>query len=58
MSNSEIKNLFSTQDFKDEFGAVKLQEWPEGIVLWVGGQIRWRSWKDPEFENTRLKKGG
>jgi hypothetical protein len=48
--------LFESAKFRDEFGVVRLEEWPEGLVLWVGGQIRWRSWgdKDPEVATTRL----
>lgn len=27
------------------FGAVRVELWPEGLVLWVGGQIVWKSWE-------------
>lgn len=27
-----------------QYGTVKLEVWPEGLVLWVGGEIKWRSW--------------
>lgn len=30
--------------YKD-FGMIRIEEWPEGLVLWVGGEIVWRSWK-------------
>jgi hypothetical protein len=37
-----------TQDtsMADEYGTIRVEEWPEGLVLWVDGQIRWRSWQD------------
>lgn len=28
-----------------QHGAIRLEEWPEGLVLWIGGEIHWRSWK-------------
>lgn len=30
----------------NKYGTIRLEEWPEGLVLWVGGEIRWRSWLD------------
>lgn len=33
------------QRVSDQHGAIRLEEWPEGLVLWVGGEIRWWSWK-------------
>jgi hypothetical protein len=28
-------------------GVVRVEEWPEGLVLWVGGEIAWRQWERP-----------
>jgi len=28
-----------------KYGVVCLEEWSEGLVLWVGGQIVWKSWE-------------
>lgn len=35
------------------FGVVRLQYHPEGIALWVGGECRWRSWRDPELWSVK-----
>jgi hypothetical protein len=32
-------------DVVNKYGTIRLEAWPEGLVLWVGGEIRWRSWK-------------
>ena len=40
-----------------EFGKVRVVRWPEGIVVWVGGQIRWKSW-EREGIHARLKRDG
>jgi hypothetical protein len=57
MSDEWIKNevvgLYRTEDYRRNFGVVKLEEWPEGLVLWVGGQIRWESFRDPDFWNVK-----
>lgn len=29
-----------------DFGIVRLEAEQDGLVLWVGGTIRWKSWKD------------
>lgn len=49
-----MRTLYVDKSFQHAFGTVRLEEWPEGLVLWVGGQIRWRSWRDPEFKDTRI----
>lgn len=36
----EISTLFRTEDFDKEFGVISLQMWPEGLVLFVGGEIK------------------
>lgn len=28
-----------------KLGTICLEEWPEGLVLWVGGEIKWKSWE-------------
>lgn len=27
------------------YGVIRIEEWPEGLVIWVGGVIVYRSWK-------------
>lgn len=42
------KNPRFSVEFKDleqQYGVVRLEEWQEGLVLWVGGEIKWRSWE-------------
>ncbi len=29
----------------NEYGAIRIEIWPEGLVVWVGGQIRYKSWE-------------
>lgn len=31
------------KEFNTKYGTIRLEEWPEGLVLWVGGQIVWKS---------------
>lgn len=38
----EVVRLCSYEDNK--LGMVKVELWPEGLVLWVGGEIVWKSW--------------
>lgn len=56
----EEKKISSLFEFKDrnckwtenydkvdeKYGTIRLEEWPEGLVLWVGGEIRWKSWHE------------
>jgi hypothetical protein len=39
-----MSNIFQMDHSKH--GTIRIEEWPEGLVLWIGGQIRWRSWED------------
>jgi len=36
-------NFYATELVK-KYERVRLELWPEGLVLWVGGEIVWRSW--------------
>lgn len=57
LDNSALfKSLFKSDDYKEEFGTIHLVEQPEGLVLWVGGEIKWRSFKDRDFELESLIK--
>lgn len=38
-----LAKLYEERD--ERLGVVRLERWPEGIVLWCGGEIAWRSWK-------------
>lgn len=29
----------------NKYGVIRLEEWPEGLVLWVDGLIVWKSWE-------------
>ncbi len=53
-----VTTIFRAEYLREEFGVIRMEEWPEGLVLWVGGQARWRSWEDPEFKDTRRRAGG
>jgi hypothetical protein len=53
MTESEVVTLYRADAHREKFGLVKLEQWPEGLVLWVGGQIRWASFRDPEFWNVK-----
>jgi hypothetical protein len=36
--------LYETTAFEKKLGIVRLEVWREGLVLYVGGIIVWRSW--------------
>ncbi len=40
-AKSKITIIFQTNTIK--YGTIKLEEWPEGLVLWVGGKIVYKS---------------
>lgn len=40
------QTLFYTRT--EKYGAVRIEEYPEGLQLWVGGECRWRSYRLPE----------
>lgn len=44
-----MKELFHTDEFKEELGIVRLMHWPDGLVLWVGGEIVYKTWKQGVF---------
>lgn len=48
-----VTTIFKADYLREEFGVIRMEEWPEGLVLWVDGQIRWKSWEDPDFKNRR-----
>lgn len=52
--------FFVTEEFYDEYGTIRLEEWPEGLILWVNGMIRWKSWadKDPKISGVRIRPVG
>lgn len=34
--------------WSDETGLVKIEQWPEGYVVWFGGEIVFKSWAKKE----------
>ena len=42
MSNEVVK-VYETNQFAKDHGIVRLEQWPEGLVFWVGGEIAWKS---------------
>lgn len=34
------------KELVNQYGTIRLELWSEGLILWVGGEIRWRSWLD------------
>lgn len=48
-----MSNIFQVDHSKH--GTIRIEEWPQGLVLWIGGQIRWRSWdKVPSSQEITL----
>lgn len=43
INDKHFKTLF--QEHTEQWGTIKVQTWPEGLVVWVGGEIVYRSWK-------------
>lgn len=39
-------------------GLVRIEEWPEGLVLWVGGEIKWKSWTGGPGGSYEIGSGG
>jgi len=39
----QIELVSHSTRFQDTFGTIKVELWPDGLVLWVGGQIRWKN---------------
>lgn len=37
--------LYETRNFMEEDGEIRLERWLEGLVLWVGGEIVWKSFE-------------
>lgn len=42
-ANAGFQTYFSMNIPK--YGVIRIEEWPEGLVLWVGGVIVWKSFK-------------
>lgn len=45
---NEVKNLYKS--VKEDGGTIKLEQWPEGHVLWFNGEIVWREWQIAKTE--------
>ncbi len=44
ISNQDFDtDVYYEQAFKD-YGIVRIQRWPEGLIIWVGGKIVYKSW--------------
>ena len=39
---SGVEKLY--EERTEALGVVRLERWPEGLVLWVGSTILWKSW--------------
>lgn len=39
-----VRTLVKAAD--DDLGMIKVEKWKEGIVLWVGGEMIFKSWKE------------
>lgn len=37
-----------------DLGEVKIEIWPEGLVLWIGGEIKWKSWENKAELNDEV----
>jgi hypothetical protein len=45
MNDSDVKLLWKTESFFDTLGVIRVELWPEGLVIWVSGMIVWKSWE-------------
>lgn len=41
------------EECTETFGTVRLQYHPEGISLWIGGELRWKSSRDPKLWSVK-----
>jgi hypothetical protein len=48
MPEEAVYKIFETYDYQFNLGVVRLEQWPEGLVLWVGGEVKWQSWEDDD----------
>lgn len=39
-----IELIWQTETL-DKFGKIRIEMWKEGLVIWVGGRIVWKSWE-------------
>lgn len=39
-------NNFGMGEYLMKYGVIRLEEWPEGLVLWVDGKAVWKSWHE------------
>jgi hypothetical protein len=46
LNDKDCHPLFATNEF-EILGTVRLMQWREGLVFWVGEEICWRSWDWP-----------
>lgn len=45
-SGDVIDNAYKYgQELVNQYGTIRLELWSEGLVLWVGGEIKWKSWE-------------
>jgi hypothetical protein len=44
-NKSEFTTLFHKRQYKS-YGDVRITEWPEGLTLWIGGKLVWKSWEN------------
>lgn len=43
---SKLPSIELNRDnFFGDYGLIRLERWPEGLVIWVGGEIVYKSWK-------------
>ena len=63
MMSTKVIKMFEAED--NRIGKIRLEWWPEGFVLWAGGEIVWRGWdgrpvhrpakKEKEHRGTRRR---
>lgn len=47
MSGRAILHLYQV----DDHGDIRVEKWIEGLVIWVGGRIVYRSWENKNEQN-------
>ena len=40
-----IKTIFISEKYMKTLGVIRLEIWPEGLCLWVGGKLVWKQWE-------------
>ena len=45
MGEPPIEVVCQTSGYYMDYGKIRVEHWPEGLVLWIGGKIVWKSFE-------------